>query len=69
MAASCCTCMAWGIVPSRASVVVFVPRARVVFPGPCTSRFRGVVVQGGDLLCEANSSEMQRTLRSQLAED
>jgi hypothetical protein len=32
MAASCCTCMAWGIIPPRASVVVLVSRAMAHVP-------------------------------------
>jgi hypothetical protein len=32
MAASCCTCMTWGIVPPHASVVVLAPRAMAHVP-------------------------------------
>jgi hypothetical protein len=56
MAASYCTCMAWGIVPLHVSVGVFAPQARVVCPGPRTSRSRGKVVRGGDFSCEAETS-------------
>jgi hypothetical protein len=46
MAASCCTCMAWGIVPPHASVVVLAPWALAVCHGPRTSRSRGEVERG-----------------------
>jgi hypothetical protein len=58
MAASCCTCMAWGIVPPCVSVVVLAPRAMAyVLVGAggwsceaetCCVR-RRLLVQGGDL--------------------
>jgi hypothetical protein len=69
MAASCCTCMAWAIVPPHASGVVLAPWACVVRPGPThlsepdlsceaeTSRvMRRLLVRGGDLSCEAETS-------------
>jgi hypothetical protein len=52
MAASCCTCMTWGIVAPCVSVVVLAPHARVVRHGPRTSRNQGVVVRDRDLSCE-----------------
>jgi hypothetical protein len=61
MAASCCTCMVWGTVPPRASVVVLAPWAFVVHLGPCASRRqtcrarRRLVMRGGDLSCEAET--------------
>jgi hypothetical protein len=55
MAASCCTCIAWGTISPHASVVVLMPWARVVCPGPRTSRSRGEVVRGGDFSCEAET--------------
>jgi hypothetical protein len=55
MAASCCTCTTWGIVPSLASVVVLALCSRVARHGPRTSRSRRVIVRAGDLLCEAET--------------
>jgi hypothetical protein len=44
MTASCCTCMAWGIIPPRASVVVLVLCVwAYVLVGA------GLLVRGGDL--------------------
>jgi hypothetical protein len=40
MAASYCTCMAWGVVPPRVSGVVLAPWAFAVCLGPCASRSR-----------------------------
>jgi hypothetical protein len=60
MAASYCTCMAWGIVPP-ASVVVLAPWACVVRPDPRTSRIRTcrarrrLLVRDGDLSCKAET--------------
>jgi hypothetical protein len=64
MASSCCTCMAWGIVPPHTSVVVLAPWACVVRPGPRTSRDRTspagrrLVVRGEDLSCDPSSGEL-----------
>jgi hypothetical protein len=44
MAASCCTCMTWEIVPPRASVVVLAPHAMAHVP-----------VGAGGWLCEAET--------------
>jgi hypothetical protein len=50
MAASCCTCMVWGTVPPHASVVALV--LCVWAHGPAGA---GLLVRGGDLLCEAET--------------
>jgi hypothetical protein len=60
MAASCCACMAWGIIPPRVSVVVLAPWAFAVRLGPRASwsracRVRQRLVCGGDLSCEAET--------------
>jgi hypothetical protein len=69
MAASCCTCIAWGIVPPHVSVVVLAPWAHTVRTGPmhqsepdlsceaetCCAR-RRLVVRGGDFSCDAETS-------------
>jgi hypothetical protein len=69
MATSWHICMAWGIVPPCASVVVLAPWARTVCHGPRTSRSRGrsceaetsharwrLVERGGDFSCEVQTS-------------
>jgi hypothetical protein len=50
MAASCCTRMAWRIVPPRASVAVLAPRVWAH-----VSVGDGLVVRGGDFSCEAET--------------
>jgi hypothetical protein len=50
MAASCCTCVAWGIVPPRTSVVVLALRVWDHVPVGA-----GLVMRGGDLSCEAGT--------------
>jgi hypothetical protein len=50
MAASYCTCTTWGIVPPRASVVVLVLCVWAHVPAGV-----GLLVQGGDLSCEAET--------------
>jgi hypothetical protein len=47
MVASCCTYMAWGIVPPCASVVVLVP-----FVWAHVQAGVGLLVRGGDFSCE-----------------
>jgi hypothetical protein len=49
MAASYCTCMAWGIIPPRASMVVLAPWACAVRLGPTHQL-------GPDLSCEEETS-------------
>jgi hypothetical protein len=57
MAASYCTCMAWRIVPPRASVVVLALCVWAHVPaGP------RLLVRGGDLSCEAETSRARRRL-------
>jgi hypothetical protein len=51
MAASCCTCMTWGIVPPRASVVVLALCVWAHVPA-----WAGLLVRGGDFSCEAETS-------------
>jgi hypothetical protein len=51
MAASCCTCMAWGIVPPHASVVVLTP---------CVMAH--VLVRAGGWSCEAENGRARRRL-------
>jgi hypothetical protein len=50
MAASCCSCMAWGIVPPHASVAVL---ALCVWAHAPVGA--GLVARGGDLSCEAET--------------
>jgi hypothetical protein len=50
MAASCCTCMTWGIVPPHASVVVLALCVWAHVPAG-----DGLVVRGGDFSCEAET--------------
>jgi hypothetical protein len=50
MAASCCTCMTWGIVPPRALVVVLALCVWAHVPAGT-----GLLVRGGDLSCEAET--------------
>jgi hypothetical protein len=50
-AASCCTCMAWRLVPPHASVAVLVPCVRAHAPFG-----DGLVVRGGDFSCEVETS-------------
>jgi hypothetical protein len=57
MAASCCTCMAWGIVPPRASMAVLV--SCVWAHAPVGAEF---AVRGGDLSCKAETSHARRRL-------
>jgi hypothetical protein len=57
MAASCCTCMAWGIVPPHESVAVLVPCVWAHAPVGA-----GVVVRGSDFSCEAETSRARRRL-------
>jgi hypothetical protein len=56
MAASCCICMARGIIPPHVSVVVLAPLACAACHGPCTSRSRREVVRGRDFSCEVETS-------------
>jgi hypothetical protein len=51
MDASCCICMAWGIVPPRASVVVLAPCAMA-----------HTSVRAGGRLCEVETSRVRRRL-------
>jgi hypothetical protein len=63
MAASCCSCMTWRFVPPLASVAVLVPCVRAHAPVGIGLLVRGgdfscevrLVVQDGDLLCEAET--------------
>jgi hypothetical protein len=57
MAASCCTCMTWGISPPHASVVVPVLCSWAHVPAGT-----GLLVRGGDLSCEAETSRAMRGL-------
>jgi hypothetical protein len=62
MAASCCTCMAWRIIPPRASVAVLAPCVLAHVPvGAETCRARRRLVVGIPLM--GNWSEMQPTSR------
>jgi hypothetical protein len=61
MATSCCTCMAWGIVPPRASVAMLTPRAFVVRLVHVPVGVR-LLVQGGDISCEAETCRARRRL-------
>jgi hypothetical protein len=75
MAASCCICMAWGIVP-HTSVVVLAPCAMGHAPvgaggrsceeKTCRARrrlvVRGEAVRGEDLSCEAEACRVRRRL-------
>jgi hypothetical protein len=68
MAASFCTCMTWGIIPPRTSVVVLAPWAfttrlcpRASQSRTCRARQR-LVVRGGDFSCEAETSRARRGL-------
>jgi hypothetical protein len=71
MAASWCTCMARGIIPQRASVVVLAPRVMAHVPVGAEGRLceaetfrarRRLVVRGGDLSCEAETCRVRRRL-------
>jgi hypothetical protein len=55
MAANWCIRMARGVVPPRVIAKVLAPQARVTCHGPHTSRSRGELVRGGELLCEAET--------------
>jgi hypothetical protein len=57
MAASCCTCTTWGIVPPRASVVALVLCVWAHVPVGA-----GLLVRGGDLSCEAETCHTRRRL-------
>jgi hypothetical protein len=57
MAASCCTCMAWRIVPPRASVAVLVPCIWAHAPVGA-----GLVVRGGDLSWGAETCRARQRL-------
>jgi hypothetical protein len=50
MAANCCTCVTWGIVPPRASVVALALRV-----WPHVPVGAGLVARGGDFSCEAET--------------
>jgi hypothetical protein len=57
MAASCCTCMTWGIIPPCASMVVLALCVRAhVLAGA------GLLVRGGDLSCEAEICRARQRL-------
>jgi hypothetical protein len=55
MAASYCTCMTWRFVPPLALVAVLVPCVRARTPVGT-----GLLMRGGDLSCEAESSRVRR---------
>jgi hypothetical protein len=50
MAASCCTCMTWRFAPLHASVAKLAPCVGAHIP-----IVTGLIVRGGDLLCEAET--------------
>jgi hypothetical protein len=65
MATSWCTCMAWGIIPPRASVVVLAPRVMAHVPVGAGGRScKAETCVGRDLSCRAETSHArQRLLR------
>jgi hypothetical protein len=57
MAPGCCTCATWGIAPLRASVVALALHVWAHMPVGAE-----LVVRGGDLSCEAETSRAGRRL-------
>jgi hypothetical protein len=57
VAASCCTCTMWGIVPPCASVVVL-----ALYVWAHVPMGAGLLVRDGDLSCEAETSRARRRL-------